>query len=77
MSDFWAAEPVFLVPDPRDLTDEQIGVLCDVKKAMGRNIDLAGPDWPLDPRPAAGGRGRLRRRRRRRLGSGRNRAGGR
>lgn len=50
MSDFWAAEPVFLVPDPRDLTDEQIGVLCDVKKAMGRNIDLAGPDWPLDPR---------------------------
>lgn len=55
MSDFWAAEPVFLVPDPRDLTDEQIGVLCDVKKAMGRNIDLAGPDWPLDPqRPAIG-----------------------
>ena len=55
MSDFWAAEPVFLVPDPRDLTDEQIGVLCDVKRAMGRNIDLAGPDWPLDPRrPAIG-----------------------
>lgn len=55
MSDFWAAEPVFLVPDPRDLTDEQVGVLCDVKKAMGRNIDLAGPDWPLDPRrPAIG-----------------------
>lgn len=55
MSDFWAAEPVFLVPDPRDLTDEQIGVLCDVKKAMGRSIDLAGPDWPLDPRrPAIG-----------------------
>ena len=55
MSDFWAAEPVFLVPDPHDLTDEQIGVLCDVKKAMGRNIDLAGPDWPLDPqRPAIG-----------------------
>ena len=55
MSDFWAAEPVFLVPDPRDLTDEQIGVLSDVKAAMGRNIDLAGPDWPLDPRrPAIG-----------------------
>ena len=55
MSDFWAAEPVFLVPDPRDLTDEQIGVLRDVKTAMGRNIDLAGPDWPLDPRrPAIG-----------------------
>ena len=50
MSDFWAAEPVFLVPDPRDLTEEQIGVLRDVKKAMGRSIDLAGPDWPLDPR---------------------------
>ena len=55
MSDFWAAEPVFLVPDPRDLTDGQIGVLRDVKTAMGRNIDLAGPDWPLDPRrPAIG-----------------------
>lgn len=55
MSDFWAAEPVFLVPDPRDLTDEQIGVLRDVKKAMGRNIDLAGTNWPLDPRrPAIG-----------------------
>ena len=55
MSDFWAAEPVFLVPDPRDLTDEQIGVLRDIKTAMGRNIDLAGPDWPLDPRrPAIG-----------------------
>lgn len=55
MSDFWAAEPVFLVPDPRDLTDEQIGVLRDVKMAMGRNIDLAGPNWPLDPhRPAIG-----------------------
>ena len=55
MSDFWAAQPVFLVPDPRDLTDEQIEVLCDVKMAMGRNIDLAGPDWPLDPRrPAIG-----------------------
>ena len=55
MSDFWAAQPVFLVPDPRDLTDEQIEVLSDVKTAMGRNIDLAGPDWPLDPRrPAIG-----------------------
>ena len=55
MSDFWAAEPVFLVPDPRDLTDEQIGALCDIKAAMGRSIDLAGPDWPLDPRrPAIG-----------------------
>lgn len=55
MSDFWAAKPVFLVPDPRDLTDEQIEVLCDVKRAMGRSIDLAGPDWPLDPRrPAIG-----------------------
>ena len=41
MSDFWAAKPVFLVPDPRDLTDEQIGVLCDIKTAIGRNIDLA------------------------------------
>ena len=55
MSDFWAAKPVFLVPDPPNLTDEQIGVLRDVKMAMGRNIDLAGPDWPLDPRrPAIG-----------------------
>lgn len=55
MSDFWAAEPVFLVPDPRDLTDEQIEVLRDVKTAMGRNIDLAGTNWPLDPRrPAIG-----------------------
>lgn len=55
MSDFWAAEPVFLVPDPRDLTDEQIGVLCDIKAAMGKSIDLAGPDWLLDPRrPAIG-----------------------
>lgn len=55
MSDFWAAEPVFLVPDPRDLTEEQIGVLCDIKSAVGRSIDLAGPDWPLDPRrPAIG-----------------------
>lgn len=50
MSDFWAAKPVFLVPDPRDLTDEQIGVLRDVKKAMGKSIDLAGTNWPLDPR---------------------------
>ena len=55
MSDFWAAKPVFLVPDPHDLTACQRGVLCDVKTAMGRNIDLAGPDWPLDPwRPAIG-----------------------
>ena len=55
MSDFWAAQPVFLVPDPRDLTDEQIEVLRDVKMAMGRNIDLAGTNWPLDPRrPAIG-----------------------
>lgn len=55
MSDFWAAKPVFLVPDPRDLTDEQIEVLSDVKRAMGKSIDLAGPDWPLDPRrPAIG-----------------------
>jgi DNA polymerase len=55
VSDFWAAKPVFLVPDPRDLTDEQIGVLRDVKMAMGKSIDLAGPDWPLDPRrPAIG-----------------------
>ena len=55
MSDFWAAEPVFLVPDPRDLTEEQIGVLRDVKSAIGKSIDLAGPDWPLDPRrPAIG-----------------------
>jgi DNA polymerase len=46
---------VFLVPDPHDLTDEQIGVLRDVKMAMGKSIDLAGPDWPLDPhRPAIG-----------------------
>lgn len=50
MSDFWAAKPVFLVPDPRDLTEEQVGVLCDIKSAIGRSIDLAGPDWPLDPR---------------------------
>ena len=55
MSDFWAAKPVFLVPDPPNLTDEQIGVLRDVKMAMGRNIDLAGTNWPLDPRrPAIG-----------------------
>lgn len=55
MSDFWAAKPVFLVPDPRDLTEEQIGVLCDIKSAIGKSIDLAGPDWPLDPRcPAIG-----------------------
>lgn len=55
MSDFWAAKPVFLVPDPRDLAEEQIGVLCDIKSAIGRSIDLAGPDWPLDPRrPAIG-----------------------
>jgi prophage lambdaSa04, DNA polymerase len=55
VSDFWAAKPVFLVPDPRDLTEEQIGVLCDIKSAIGRSIDLAGPDWPLDPRrPAIG-----------------------
>ena len=55
MSDFWAAKPVFLVPDPRDLTAHQRGVLCDIKAAMGRSIDLAGPDWPLDPRrPAIG-----------------------
>ena len=55
MSDFWAAEPVFLVPDPRDLTDEQIGVLRDIKRAMGKSIDLAGTNWPLDPRrPAIG-----------------------
>ena len=55
MSDFWAAKPVFLVPDPRDLTAHQRGVLCDIKAAMGQSIDLAGPDWPLDPRrPAIG-----------------------
>ena len=55
MSDFWAAQPVFLVPDPHDLTTCQRGVLCDIKAAMGRSIDLAGPDWPLDPRrPAIG-----------------------
>lgn len=55
MSDFWAAKPVFLVPDPRDLTEEQVGVLCDIKSAIGRSIDLAGPNWPLDPRrPAIG-----------------------
>ena len=53
MSDFWAAQPVFLVPDPRDLTDEQVGVLCDIKAAIGKSIDLAGPDWPLDPRRPA------------------------
>lgn len=50
MSDFWAAKPVFLVPDTRNLTNEQVGVLCDIKAAVGRSIDLAGPDWPLDPR---------------------------
>ena len=55
MSDFWAAKPVFLVPDPRNLTEEQVEVLRDVKRAMGKPIDLAGPDWPLDPRrPAIG-----------------------
>ena len=55
MSDFWAAKPVFLVPDPRDLTNEQVGVLCDIKAAIGKSIDLAGPNWPLDPRrPAIG-----------------------
>ena len=50
MSDFWAAEPVFLVPDTRSLPDGQRGVLCDIKAAIGKSIDLAGPDWPLDPR---------------------------
>ena len=50
MSDFWAAKPVFLVPDPRVLPSGQKEVLCDVKRAMGCSIDLAGPDWPLDPR---------------------------
>lgn len=55
MSDFWAAKPVFLVPDPHDLTAHQRGVLCDIKAAMGKSIDLAAPDWPLDPRrPAIG-----------------------
>ena len=55
MSDFWAAKPVFLVPDPHDLTARQRGVLCDIKLAIGKSIDLAGPDWPLDPRrPAIG-----------------------
>ena len=55
MSDFWAAKPVFLVPDTRNLTDEQVGVLCDIKASIGKSIDLAGPDWPLDPRrPAIG-----------------------
>lgn len=55
MSDFWAAKPVFLVPDPHDLTAHQRGVLCDIKLAIGKSIDLAGPDWPLDPRrPAIG-----------------------
>lgn len=55
MSDFWAAKPVFLVPDPCNLTDQQRGVLCDIKAAVGRSIDLAGPDWPPDPRrPAIG-----------------------
>lgn len=50
VSDFWAAEPVFLVPDTRSLPDGQRGVLCDIKAAIGKSIDLAGPDWPLDPR---------------------------
>lgn len=55
MSDFWSAEPVFLVPDPRNLTAGQREVLCGIKTAMGRRIDLAGPDWPLEPgRPAIG-----------------------
>ena len=55
MSDFWAAEPVFLVPDPHDLTAHQRGVLCDIKLAIGKSIDLAGTNWPLDPRrPAIG-----------------------
>lgn len=55
MSDFWAAKPVFLVPDPRVLPAGQKEVLRDVKKAMGCSIDLAGPNWPLDPhRPAIG-----------------------
>lgn len=55
MSDFWAAKPVFLVPDPRVLPAGQKEVLRDVKKAMGCSINLAGPDWPLDPhRPAIG-----------------------
>ena len=50
MSDFWAAKPVFLVPDTRNLTNEQVGVLCDIKAAIGKSIDLAGTNWPLDPR---------------------------
>ena len=32
------------------MTAHKRGVLCDIKSAMGRSIDLAGPDWPLDPR---------------------------
>lgn len=48
--------PVYLVPDPRHLTKEQVDLLLYIKRTSpGDHIDLAGPDWPLDPaRPVIG-----------------------
>lgn len=48
--------PVYLVPDPHHLTREQVDLLLYIKRTSpGDHIDLAGPDWPLDPaRPAIG-----------------------
>lgn len=48
--------PVYLVPDPHHLTREQVDLLLYIKRtSFGDHIDLAGPDWPLDPaRPAIG-----------------------
>jgi DNA polymerase len=48
--------PVYLVPDPHHLTREQVDLLLYIKRTSpGDRIDLAGPDWPLDPaRPVIG-----------------------
>lgn len=48
--------PVYLVPDPHHLTKKQVDLLLYIKRTSpGDHIDLAGPDWPLDPaRPVIG-----------------------
>lgn len=48
--------PVYLVPDPHHLTKKQVDLLLYIKRTSpGERIDLAGPDWPLDPaRPVIG-----------------------
>jgi DNA polymerase len=48
--------PVYLVPDPHHLTKKQVDLLLYIKRTSpGDRIDLAGPDWPLDPaRPVIG-----------------------